>query len=137
MADHAHDMGLLAVGIARIAHRFTVDGQHGIVLSEGLMVVFESAVEMRGVDPNQDIANDRFARHKVATVDSPAAKSLSGFNPKALGPVGNGLVTAHAAKRGRTGNGQYGGQRMTASLGTAWIGNSEEELIEGLRLLGA
>ena len=136
MADHAHDMGLLAVGIAGIAHRFTVDGQHGIVLSEGLMVVFESAVEMRGVDPNQDIANDRFARHKVATVDSPAAKSLSGFNSKALGPVGDGLVTAHAAQGSGTSDGQHGGQRMASSLGAARVGNSEEELIEGLHLLG-
>lgn len=137
MADHAHHMGLLAVGIAGIAHGFSVDGQHGVLWSEGLMVVFKSAVEMVGVHPNHDIANDRFAGHNVVSVDSPAAKSLSGFSTEALGPVGDGLITAHPAQGGGTSDGQHGGQRMASSLGAAWVGNREEELIERLHLLGA
>jgi hypothetical protein len=136
MAGHAHDMGLLAVGIAGIAHGFAVDGQHGVLWSEGLMVVFKSAVEMVGVDPNHDIANDRFAGHNVVSVDSPAAKSLSGFSTEALGPVGDGLITAHAAQGGGRCDGQHGGQRMASSLGATGVGNREEELIEGLHLLG-
>ena len=136
MADHAHDMGLLAVGIQGIAHSFTIDGQHGVVLSEGLMVVLQSAVEMRGVDPNQDIADDGFAGDHVVSVDLPAAKSLFGFSTEAVGPVGDGLVTAHAAEGGGTSDGQHGGQRMALSLGAARVGNSEEEVIEGLHLWG-
>ena len=109
MADHAHDMSLLPVGIPGVAHGFTIDGQHGVLFSESLMVVLQSAVKMRGVHPNQDIANDRFARHYVAGVDSSAAKSFSGFSPEALGPVGDGLVTAHAAQGGGTSDSQHGG----------------------------
>ena len=109
MADHAHNMGLLAVGIQGIARGFTVDCQHGVLLSEGLIVVLQSAVEVSGVDPDHDIADDRFAGHNVVSVDSPAAKSLSGFSTEAVGPVGDGLVTAHAAEGGGTSDGQHRG----------------------------
>ena len=37
MADHAHDMGLMAVRIKGVAHGFTVDSQRGVVLAIGLI----------------------------------------------------------------------------------------------------
>ena len=43
MADHAHDMGLMAVVIQGVAHGFTVDGQRGVVLAIGLIPALQQS----------------------------------------------------------------------------------------------
>ena len=81
MADHAHDMSLMAVRIKSVAHGFTVDSQGGVVLAISLIPALKRAVQMSWVHPNHDITNDRFARHPVAPVD-PTQRNRS----RALGP---------------------------------------------------
>jgi hypothetical protein len=137
MADHAHDMGLMAVDVQRIAHGFAVDGQSGVWLAIGLIPVLYRAVQMNGIDTNHDITDDRFARHQVAPANPPATKPLSGFGTEALRPVGDRVVTAHATQDRATSDGQHGGQSMASSLGAAWIGNVEKEVRQRLHLLGA
>ena len=137
MADHAHDMGLVAVRIEGVAHGFTVDSQRGVVLAISLIPALKRAVQMSWVDPNHDITNDRFARHQVVPVDPTAAQSLSGFGTEALRPVRYRLVTAHATQDGPGGDRQHGGQGVAASLGAAWIGNVGEEVRQRSHLLGA
>ena len=128
MADHAHDMSLMAVRIKSVAHGFTVDSQGGVVLAISLIPALKRAVQMSWVHPNHDITNDRFARHPVAPVDPTAAQSLSGFGTEALRPVRYRLVTAHATQDGPGGDRQHGGQGVASSLGAAWIGNVGEEV---------
>ena len=109
MADHAQDMSLMTLSIEGIAHRFTVDGQRGVVLAPGLTPALQSTVETNRIDPNHDIANDRFAGHDEVSVDPSAAKSLSGFRSEAGSPIGHRFVTAHATESCGTSDGQHGG----------------------------
>ncbi len=62
MADHAHDMGLMAV-----------DGQGGVLLAVGLIPALQRLVQSNWSDPNHDIADNRFAGHQVASVDPPGS----------------------------------------------------------------
>ena len=135
VADHAHNMSLMVVLIKRVAHRFAVDGQGGVLLSERLIVALESLIEISRVDANHDIANDEFARDDVVGIDTPAAKSLAGFRRETLSPVGHGLVAAHATEGGATNNGQDARQRVASSLGAAWIGDVGKEIWQREHLL--
>src|ERR1700745_1276503 len=109
MADHAQDMSLMTLSIEGIAHRFTVDCQRGVVLAPGWTPALQSTVETNRIDPNHDIANDRFAGHDEGSGDPSAAKSLSGFRRRAVTPSGNLFVTTHAPESCGTSDGKHGG----------------------------
>src|SRR3990167_7254248 len=137
MADHAHDMGLMTVGIQGVAHRLTVDGKTGVVLAIGLIPASKGAVEIGRIDSNENIADDRFAGHQVAPVDPTATKPLSGLGAEALGPVSNRLVAAHATQDRPTSDGQHRSEGMASSLGTARVWNVDKEIWQRSHLLGA
>ena len=58
MTDDAENMGLLPLFIDGIAHGFAVDCQAFVFLSVGLVPALQGSIEMYGIDPDQDIAED-------------------------------------------------------------------------------
>ena len=51
MADHAHDMGLMALSVEGVAHSFTVDSQRGVVLAISLIPALKRAVQIEWGPP--------------------------------------------------------------------------------------
>jgi hypothetical protein len=98
VADHPHDVGLMSLFVEGVAHGFTVDGEAFIGLAIGCIPTLQGAIESLGVDADEAIPEDGFARHLISAVDPPAAESLAGFGTEALSPARNRLVTAHAAQ---------------------------------------
>jgi len=62
MADGTHDMGLVALFIDGITHCLAVDRQAFVCSGVKLIPVLQRPVEMVGVDADQDITDNRFAR---------------------------------------------------------------------------
>ena len=127
MADHAHDMGLMTLGIEGVAHRLTVNGKSGVVMAEGGIPAFKGAVEISRIDTNEDITHNRFARHAVVSVDITATQTRARLGAETLSPVRDGLVAAHATQDCATSDGQDHRQGMASSLGAARIGNVDKE----------
>ena len=98
MADDAENMGLMPLIIDGIAHGLAVDGKTFVFLSVGFIPTLQGAVELSGIDANQDIANNRFTWDEVTALVKTAAEALSGIFAEAFGPIGDGAVSAHATQ---------------------------------------
>ena len=94
MADDAHDMGLIALLVDGVAHRFAVDGEALVLFAIEFVPALQGAVEFHWIDADEQIADDVFARHEPTTLFATAAETLSRLRSEALGPVRDGLVIA-------------------------------------------
>ncbi len=136
MTDDAHHMRLMTLLVEGVAHGLAVDSQRLILPRVGFVPAPEGAVQMRGGDADQDIADDVLTGHHVTAPFPTAPEALAGFLPETLRPVGDRSVAAHTAEDGPRGNAQHGGQAMSPSLGATGIGDWGEEGGEGLHLRG-
>ena len=80
-----------------------------------------------GVDAHQHVADDGLAGHGVEPVVAPAAEAFAGALGQVVGPLGHGLVAAHAAQGGGGGDAEHGGQGMAPPLAAAGIVDVGEE----------
>jgi hypothetical protein len=136
VTDHAHDVGLLAVLIQGIAHRLAIDGQTFIFPRVAFVPASEGTVQARWLDADQHIADDVFTGHLIAALSPTAAESPPGLGAQALGPIGDGLVAAHATQHGTGCDAQHRRQAMALALGAAGIGNLGKKRGQGLHLRG-
>jgi len=123
MADDAHDMGLIALLVDGVAHRFAVDGEALVFFAIEFVPALQGAVEFHWIDADEQIADDVFARHEPTTLFATAAETLSRLGSEAFGPVRDGLVTAHPTQGCPGGDRQYGGKWMASSLGSTRVGD--------------
>ena len=105
MTDDTENMGLMPLFIDGVAHGFAVDGQTFVFLGVGLVPALQGSIEMHGIDPDQDIPDDGLAGDEVAALLVAAVETLAGPLAEALGPIGDGPVSAHATQAGPGGNG--------------------------------
>ncbi len=136
MTDDTHHMGWTAFFIEGVAHGLAVDGEAFILPGVGFVPALQGAVQVRGFDADQHIADDRLTGHDVTALFATAAEALARLLPQTLRPVGDRPVAAHAAQDGPGGDAQHGGQAMAPALGTARIGNLPEKRGQGLHLRG-
>jgi len=134
MTDDTHDVGLTALIIEGIAHRLAIDGETLIFAGVGLVPALQGAVQMGGIDADQHIADDGLAGDEVTALFETTAKAGPGLRPQALGPVGDGLVSAHATQDGPGDQAENRGQAMSPSLTATGVGDGGEERGEGLHL---
>jgi len=136
MPDDAHDVGLLPVGVDRVAHHLAVDGQAVVGFAMGRLPTLEGTVELFGSQANEPVAHHRCTRNQAAPVHEPAAEPFARLGPEAVGPGGHGLVAPHPAQGGPGGEGEHGRQRMPAALGAAGIGDGGTGRWEQSHLVG-
>jgi len=117
MADNAHDVGLMTLIVDGVAHGFAIDGHALVAAGVDVVPSLQSAVELCRLDADQYIADDRQARHAVMAVSPAASEAPARFLSEALGPIGDGLVSSHAAQGCRGSNGQDRIEAMSAALG--------------------
>ena len=128
-------MGLIPLIIDGVAHSLAVNGKTFIFLGIGFVPLLQSPVQMGGIDPNQNIADDEFAGDNVATVGITATETLPGVFAEAVGPIGDCSVSAHPAQAGCGGNSQDRGESMPLPLSATMIGYFSEKRRERLHLL--
>ena len=136
MSDDTHDVGLAALFVNGVAHRLAVDGEAVVGLGLGRIPPLQGAVQRLGVDADEAIANDGLARHEQVPVFAAAAEPLAGLGAEAVGPVGDRLVTAHAAQDCPGGDGQHRRQGMPPPLGAARVGDVGEEVGQHSHVVG-
>lgn len=127
MTDDAHDMGLMTFIIDGVAHGLAVYGEAFVVLPIGSVPALKCAVEMHGIDADEDIPDDVLARDNAAAVFAAAAEALPGLLAKAFGPIRDGLVSAHPAQACPGGNGENRTEAMPSTLGAAGIRDTCKE----------
>ena len=98
----------------------------------GVVPALQGAVELGGIDAHQYVADDGLAGHGEA----PASEAFPGARGQVLGPLGHGLVAAHAAQGGPGGDAQHGGQGMAPSLAAAGVVDVGEKLRQGAHGVG-
>ena len=76
MADHTHDVRLLALLVNRVLHGFTIHRQSRVVLAPRLFPGIERSIQRIRVNPHQTIADDKFAGHDIAPVLAPATEAF-------------------------------------------------------------
>jgi len=81
VTDDAHDMGLMAGVIDGVAHGLAVQGEAFVVLPVGAVPALQCAVEMGGIDADEDIPDDVLARDNAAPLIKAAAEALPGPGP--------------------------------------------------------
>jgi len=123
MADDAENMGLMPSIIDGIAHGLAVDGKTSIFLGVGFVPTLQGSVQMHGIDPDQDIADDRFTWDAVTVLGKTAAEAEPGILAEAFGPIGYGSVSAHAAQARPGDKGQNRAKSMPSPLGSARVGD--------------
>jgi len=72
-------VGLAAVVVDGIAHGLAIDGEAFIDASKLRIPALQGLVEFGGINPNQDIAQDGFAGHRIDVVA--VAASEAGARP--------------------------------------------------------
>jgi len=77
MTDYTHDVGLLPLVVEGVAHPLAVDGKTFVGLARGCIPALQGAVERLGIDADEDITQDVFARHEVASGFMAAAEPLA------------------------------------------------------------
>ena len=105
MTDHAHDVGLISLFINGIAHGLAVYGQALILLAIGVVPALKGTVQMQGVDPDQDIANDGETGNKVTPFFPAAVETLSRLLAKAVSPIRDSPISPHSTQNCSGGNG--------------------------------
>ena len=128
MTDDAHDMGLIALLIDSIAQGFAINCETFVLLPIDLVPALQGAVDVNGIDADKHIADDVFARDKVAAVFVTASEALPGLGAKAFGPVRDSSVSMHSAKDCPGCDGQNRGELMTSTLSAAGVGNIGKEV---------
>lgn len=128
MTDETHDMGLMALLINGIAHCLAVDCEAFVLLPVGFVPALQSAIEVDGTYTDKDIADNVLAWNHIAALFATAAEPLTRLGAKAIGPVRDGSVSAHATQDCSCCNGQHGGKSMTPPLGAAGIGDIGKEV---------
>ena len=89
MTDDAHHMSWVTLRVEGIAHGFAVEGQTFVFPGVGLIPAAQGAVQVRRVDADQHVADDRLAGHDVTTLFATAAEALARFRPETFRPVGD------------------------------------------------
>lgn len=130
-------MGLLALVIDGVAHGFAIDGEAVVGFAMGRIPTLEGAVEVLGIDADEQVAYDVFARHQAATVVAAAAEPFARLGAQTLGPVRHGLVAPHPTQRGPGGEREDGREGMPASLGAAGIGDVGKERGQQSHMVGS
>ena len=105
MTDDAENMGLMPLFIDGVAHGFAVDGQTFVFGSVGLVPALQGSIEMRWIDPDQDIPDDGLAGDEVTALFVAAAETLPGPLAETFGPISDRMVSAHPTQAGPGGNG--------------------------------
>ena len=119
-----------------VAQGLAIDGQDLVVGAVGVVPALQGAVELGGVDAHQHVADDGLAGHGVEPVVASAAEAFAGALGQVVGPLGHGLVAAHAAQGGGGGDGEHGGQGMAPPLAAAGIVDVGEEQRQGAHGVG-
>ena len=83
-------MGLIALIIDGVAHGLAVDGKTFVFLGVGFVPTLQGSVQMHGIDPYQDIADNRLTWDDVTLLGIAAAEAASAIFAKAFGPIGDG-----------------------------------------------
>ena len=135
MADNAHDVGLIALIVNGVAHGFAIDGQALVAAGVDAVPFLQGVVEACRIDPDEHIADDRQTRHAVVAVSVAALEAPACFLSEAVGPIGDGLVAAHATQGCCGGDGQNGCQTMASALGASRIGDVGEKSGQRLHVL--
>ncbi len=86
MPEDAHDVGLLALGVDRVAHGFAINGQAVVLFAMDGLPALEGSVELRGIDADEQVAYDVFTRYQATTVRDTAAEPRLGLGAQTLGP---------------------------------------------------
>ena len=136
MANRTEEMGLAALGVARVAQGFAIERQVLVRLAEGTVPVLQRRVELIGRDADEHVTDDRLTGHLITAMAVGTAKACSRRLSQILGPFRNGLVPAHTAQGRRRGDGQDGGQGMTPSLATTRVTDVGKDGGERAHLFG-
>ena len=119
MPDDTHDMRLLAFVVDGVAQRLAVDGERLVVPAVLLVPALQRAVELFGVDADQEGTDGGLARGLADPIAQPDPEPFEGFVPERIDPFPNRLVAACAAQR-RGGRKREGaGQGMAPPLAGA------------------
>jgi hypothetical protein len=121
MADDAEHMGSMSLIIDGVAHGLTVNGKTFVFLSVGFVPTLQGSVQVDGIDPDQDISNNRLTWDEVTFVGIAAAEALPGIFAEAFGPIGDGPVSSHSTQASPGGNGQNGSEPMPSALDSARV----------------
>ena len=135
MADNAHDVGLAALIVDGVAHGFAIDGQVLVAAGVDAVPFLQGAVETDRIDADEHISDGRQARHAVTAVAVSASEAPARFLSEAFGPIGDGLIAAHAAQGCRGGNGQDRIEAMAPALGPTRIGDVGEKSGQRMHVL--
>ena len=128
MTDGAHDMGLIPLLIDSVAHGFAINSEAFVFLSIDLVPALQGAVEVNGLDADEHISDDGFARDEVAAVFVAASEALSGPGTKALSPVRYSSISAHSTKNCPGSDGQNRGKLMSSPLSATGVGDVGKEV---------
>ena len=99
MPDDTHDMRLLAVVVNGVAQRLAIDGERLVVPAVLLVPALQRAVELCGVDADQEGADGGQAWGLAHPVAPPDTEPFEGFMAKGIDPFPNRLVATGAAQR--------------------------------------
>jgi hypothetical protein len=98
MPDDAHNVRLLSLLVNRVTHGFTVNGETLVLFPKHCIPFLERGIEFNRVNPDQNVADDRFTGYAIAAPFLPATtKAFSGFRAQIIRLAGHGFVTAHTA----------------------------------------
>ena len=136
MTDDAQNVGLMALIVDGVTHGFAVNGQAFVLLRVALVPALEGSVQRDGIDPDQEIADNRFAGDAVAALLVAAAEAPPGMLAKALGPIGDGPVPAHSTEAGCGRKREHRGQSMPSPLGATGIRDLGKKVGERFHLSG-
>ncbi len=136
MPEDAHDVGLLALGVDRVAHGFAINGQAVVLFAMDGIPPLQGRVEVPGDEADEQGAHDVFAGHQAVPVHEPAAKSRAGLGAQTLGPVRHRLVAPHPTQGRPGGEREDRRQGMPAALGAAGIRDLGKEFWQKSHLVG-
>jgi len=123
MTNDAKHMGSMSLIIDGVAHGLTVNGQTFVFLSVGFVPTLQGSVQIGGIDPDQNIADNRLTWDHVTLFGIAAAEASSGVFTEAFGPIGDGPVSAHSTQASPGGNGQNGSEPMPSPLDSTRVGD--------------
>lgn len=98
--DNPHDMDLIAVFIDGVAHGLAVNGQAFVLLAIDLVPTLQGAIDVFGINADEDITDNVETRYMVALVVITASESASGLLAEVVCPFPNGFIAAHTAENG-------------------------------------
>jgi hypothetical protein len=127
MTDDAKHMGSMSLIIDGVAHGFTVNGKTFVFLSVGFVPTLQGSVQIDGIDPDQNIADNRLTWDDVTFIGIAAAEALPGIFTEAFGPISHGPVSAHSTQASPGDNGQNGSEPMPSPLDSTRVGDFGKE----------